>query len=908
MKRLSILFLNLMVGLAAFSQVVTTNPSIITSDYTGVVEVIFDATKGAGGLQGFTGDVYAHTGVITSASTSDSDWKHAPTWPDNAAKYKLTSMGSNKWKLLITPNMQSYYNLSSGEVVRKLAFVFRNNDGTKEGKDTGDKDIFVTVNEPGLNVNFTLPTSNQTVNRGNSLTFRVVSNIAAKLELLINNQVVSSLPNALILNESYQFANYNDYLVVARATSGSNIAYDTLRVCVPKNVETASRPAGVKDGINYNSNTSVTLVMRAPNKTRVNVIGDFSDWSQMNEYQMKKDGDYWHYTFTDLTPGKLYKFQYLVDNTLTVSDAYTELVLDPWNDGWIPAGVYPDMPSYPQKADGLVATFQTNKPAYQWEVPNFTMHPHENMVIYELLLRDFTVDKTLQGTLDKLSYLKNLGITAIELMPIHEFDGNNSWGYNPNHFFAPDKAYGSPEMYKRFIDACHKEGIAVIIDVVFNHATGNNPFAKLYWNATTNKTASDNPWFNVDAPHPYSVFHDFNHEFAGTREYFKRVLQYWVQEYKVDGYRLDLTKGFTQEKSSESNASRYDQSRIDILIDYYNATKAVKSDVMFILEHFCDYDEELVLGNAGMYLWRNINNQFSEAAMGYQPGSDFSGLNSTPRRWVGFAESHDEERNFYKAKMWGFDIVKTDSIARIKRVPLNIAFTTLMPGPKMIWQFGEIGYDISIDENGRTGEKPNPFGWLDLPHRKQAYTDASKILNMRKQYPTAFINGTYQLNVGASDWNAGKRIALTHSDLSMVALGNFNASTTITSNPNFPKTDMWYELITGEELNVTNASMTMSLQGGELRIYTDRKINLPNGVDPVNPDISTSVYPTFTNDKIYIKTGGMVDEIAIYSMQGSLVKQVSAMNEADLSSLSSGIYIIRVNTDVGDSIHRVIRM
>ena len=324
MKQLNILILNFLMVFTAFSQVVTTNPSIITSDYTGEIEVIFDATKGAGGLKGFTGDVYAHTGVITSASTNDSDWKHAPEWLDNAAKYKLTSIGSNKWKLLITPNMQSYYSLSSNEVVRKLAFVFRNKDASKEGKDTGNKDIFVTVNEPGLNVSFISPTTNQTVNLGGSLTFKMESNLSAKLELLVDDLIVNTLSNVTVLNATYQFATVSDFLVVAKATSGTNTACDTLRVCVPKNVETANRPDGIKDGITYNSNTSVTLVMRAPNKTRVNMIGDFSDWSQMNKYQMKKDGNYWHYTFTNLTPGKLYKYQYLVDDTLAVSDAYTE--------------------------------------------------------------------------------------------------------------------------------------------------------------------------------------------------------------------------------------------------------------------------------------------------------------------------------------------------------------------------------------------------------------------------------------------------------------------------------------------------------------------------------------------------------------------------------------------------------
>lgn len=68
-----------------------------------------------------------------------------------------------------------------------------------------------------------------------------------------------------------------------------------------------------------------------------------------------------------------------------------------------------------------------------------------------------------------------MGVDAIELMPVQEFDGNDSWGYNPCFFFALDKAYGTPKMYKDFIDACHRKGMAVILDVVYNHATGNMP-------------------------------------------------------------------------------------------------------------------------------------------------------------------------------------------------------------------------------------------------------------------------------------------------------------------------------------------------------------------------------------------------------------------------------------------------
>ncbi len=229
------------------------------------------------------------------------------------------------------------------------------------------------------------------------------------------------------------------------------------------------------------------------------MFGEFNDWSQLNAYQLKKDGEYWWITLTGLTPGKIYAYQYLVDGTIRSSDPYTELVLDPWNDKWINEyrTIYPNLKPYPEgKTEGLVATFQTAKPDYNWEITNFSMPAKENLVIYEMLLRDFTTEKSLQAAIGKLDYLKNLGITAVELMPIHEFDGNNSWGYNPNHYFAPDKAYGTPEMYKKFIDECHKRGMAVILDMVFNQASGICPFGNFYHVFSCLSSSSSLPCFS----------------------------------------------------------------------------------------------------------------------------------------------------------------------------------------------------------------------------------------------------------------------------------------------------------------------------------------------------------------------------------------------------------------------------
>ena len=912
-KSITTSLLLLFISLTCWAQIITTTPTFVTQN-SGAIDIIYDASLGTAGLKDYTGTdgIYAHTGVITTASSSATDWKHAPTWGDNSAKYKLTSLGNNKYKLSITPDMATYYGLAAGETVTKMAFVFRNGSNTREGKDTGGADIVVNVYQTGLNIAFTTPATNLNVTAGTTLNIQVGASTTADINLKINGTTVQTATAATSLSYSYNFAAVNDYTLIASATANGTTVYDTVKVSVPAPVVTEARPVGVKDGINIIDATTATLVLYAPNKSNVFLIGDFNDWTQSNTYQLKKDGNYWWITLTGLTAGKLYGYQYLVDGTLRISDPYTELVLDPWNDKWINQynSIFPNLKAYPDgKTDGLVATLQTTKTAYRWEVPTFAMPPRENMVIYELLLRDFTTQKSLEAAITHLDYLKTLGITAVELMPIQEFDGNNSWGYNSNHHFAPDKAYGTPEMYKRFIDECHKRGMAVLLDMVFNQASGINPFALLYWDSTNNRPAADNPWMNPVAPHPYSVLNDFNHSFTGTKEYFKRVLQYWITEYKVDGYRMDLTKGFTQTATTgEPGVSNYDQSRIDNLTAYYNAAKSVKSDVMFILEHFCSNEEETVLANSGMYLWKNASYNYSQSAMGYQTNSGFGTLNTTPRSWVGYAESHDEERNFYNAKINGVGVISTDSIARIKRVPLNIAFTALMPGPKMIWQFGEMGYDYSINSNGgRTNEKSSAWGYLNLPHRKAAADACAKIISLKKSYPTAFTQGTYNISVAQSDWNTGRRIALSHADLNMVMVGNFNASATITASPNFSKTGVWYNLLTGEELNVTNTNMTISIQAGDVLIYTDRKVNFTSAVNNPNILLNCNVFPTVTAGKVYVTTPNAVKEIKVYNMQGLLLKTEANEPEIDLSTLSTGIYLMEVSTLAGKGSYKIVK-
>lgn len=598
----------------------------------------------------------------------------------------------------------------------------------------------------------------------------------------------------------------------------------------PGEVKKGAMPQGLTEGINVVDASTVTLVLydvdkNGRSKDYAYVVGDFNQWTLSNDEhsQMTRDeqAGCWWITLTGLEPGREYAFQYYVgmkgEDPIRLADAYTTKVLDPDNDPYIPASTYNENLTYPEGGRGIVSTFNTQPEQYAWKSTDFQMTVPESMVIYELHLRDFSESGDLAGALARLSYLKELGVTAIELMPVQEFDGNDSWGYNPCFFFALDKAYGTPRMYKEFIDACHQQGIAVLFDVVYNHATGSCPLAKLYWDTANNKTADNNPYFNVDAPHPYSVFHDFNHENPLVRKFIKRNLQYLLSEYHIDGFRFDLTKGFTQQSSTEATAGNYDASRVAILKDYYEAIRETKEDAFVVLEHFCDTREEEELAQAGLYLWRNMNNAYCQSAMGWEDQSAFTSLYEKEPAWVGFMESHDEERMAYKQKMWGNYDLKTNLETRMAQLEVNTAFFLTVPGPKMVWQFGELGYDVSIEENGRTGRKPLHWDYLDDLDRKSLHDTYASLTKLRNEAPELFdATGTFTWKVAETNWTNGRTLyAESVTGKKLMVLGNFTNAAISVSLP--AEGGEWTNYMTGAKETLTGS---VSLPGHGYVVYT----------------------------------------------------------------------------------------
>ncbi|MBI1344409.1 MAG: T9SS type A sorting domain-containing protein [Terrimonas sp.] len=821
----------------------------------GNITILMDATKGNQALMGFSGNVYVHIGVITNLSANSGDWKHVPyTWGTTpAAAQALPAGPPNRWFYTIS-NINSFFNLSAGETILKIAILFRDGTGSTVQRNADGSDMFVPLYDNSLSVRFNAPPFEpkyipvlEPINKqvGESIPVTAVSSTSSDLKLYLNGSLIqTALADTSIQATPVLTVAGNQELVV-EATAGANTKKDTLHFFVASAPNIAALPSGVQDGINYEpGDTSIIFVLYAPGKNRVSLIGEFpgSNWSEQTQYVLNKtpDGNRWWRRVTGLTPGTEYAFQYLVDGNLKTTDPYCEKILDPWNDGSIPAATYPGLKPYPAAATGIVGVVQPGKPAYNWHVNNFSRPDKRNLMIYEMLMRDFTAAHDWKTMTDTLNYLKHLGINAVEVMPLNEFEGNSSWGYNPDFFLAPDKYYGPANDFKRFIDSCHSKGIAVIMDIALNHATGLCPLAALYWDGANNRPAANNPWFNQVATHPFSVFNDFNHESQPTKYFFKRVTEHWLQQYKIDGFRFDLSKGFTQTNSgNDVNAwSSYDASRVAIWKSYYDTLQSRAPGSYAILEHFAVNAEEQELSNYGMLLWGNANYNFTAAAKGDLPNSNFEYALHTVRGWnnpylVSYMESHDEERVMYNTLQSGLgsgSYNTKDLNTALKRSEMCASFLTMMPGPKMIWEFGEQGYDYSINyctngtinNNCRLDPKPIRWDYLQDASRKGLHDVYGKLFSLRNHplYKNGFLTNSVDKNLtGAFKW-----LKITTDTSNLLVVGNFDVipqAGTVT----FQSAGTWYDYLDNSTVSATGTAQTLTLQPGEYHVYINRNIN-----------------------------------------------------------------------------------
>ncbi len=916
----------------AMSQVVYTEPEFPSQ--LDDVTIYFDATKGNAGLAGFTGEVYAHTGVITSTSTSVSDWKYVQgEWGTSNAPL-MTRVSPDLYTLEM--NIEDFYSIPTGQVVEQLAFVFRSQDGSESGRDTDGSDIYAQVyaSNQGLIVSLISPAQEGSI---------IFDDESVSLKLNVNQVAdVSVFDNSVLIHEENTDALD---LVLSDLTLGEHnleilINDGTEQLSVTTSVFVLERtnvlmnpPAEFVDGVNYYTAETYVFQLTAPHKDHAFFLCPANQFKVDLAYRMNlstDDATFWiELPRSDFDNGNN-TYQYLVDGSITIADPYSEVVLDPSNDQWVADEVMNTLPEYPvDMTTGIVTVFDTTDEEYPW-TGTLSKPAKTDLVIYEILMRDFLEDHSYSSLLDTLDYLHTLGVNAIELMPVNEFEGNQSWGYNPSFHMALDKYYGTRDQFKAVIDAAHSRGMAVILDVVYNHVFSQSPLAQMFWDAQNFRPASDNPWLNVEAKHPFNVGYDVNHQSFETKQWVKRVTQYWIEEYRIDGFRFDLSKGFTQFDSGNNSdlMAQYDASRIEILKEYADHIWSVDADSYVILEHFGGNVEEEELSDHGMMLWGNGQHQFAEAAMGYS--SDLDWLSYKQRGWndphvVGYAESHDEERMLYKLEQFGNSgtdhNTKEPEVAYDRAEAANAVFFSI-PGPKMMWQFQELGYDYSINYcvNGgnsndcRLDPKPIRWDYAEVEGRRQIYAVISAMTHLKATYPT-FATTDYEF----LDQSYFKRIKLNYSEMNAVTIANFRVESDDV-DPSFQSTGTWYEYFTGDSLIVTDVNQNISLTPGEYRIYTDKRISPPESFYVGTADIpvvNVELYPNPIGgaERLSLRHSDLSDirEISILDQMG----KKSAMSYGyDGSVLSldakdvgnSGIYYIRIVTSNKIYVARVVRI
>ena len=878
------------------------------------VRIIYDATKGTSGLKDCNCDVYIHLGAVTESPASTT-WSLVPfQWgtANPAAKMTKVEGQANLYTFELTPN--SFFSNPNGLPIYRLGIVFRNADGSKEGKTTSNSDFFINLAQ-GFQILFTQPQTNQlSLQTGESFEFKAEASETADLSLELDGTKVSEKLASKEITYSFLAEQPGTYQLTAKAQKGAETDTETVTITVFAPSEVASLPPGARLGINYLSSTEVILALQAPKKNIVHVIGDFNDWKVLPDFQMKRtpDGEIFWLKLSGLIPKQEYIFQYLVDGEIRIGDPYADKTSDPFHDQEIiDQGRYPGLKPFPNGKTNFQATYlQTDQTPFVWKNVSYSRPSPEELVVYELLVRDFDERRTYKAVLERLDYLKSLGVNAIELMPVGEFEGNLSWGYNPSFFFAPDKYYGTKNELKELIDAAHGKGIMVILDLVLNHAFGQSPMVRLYNDGDYGAPTLDNPWFNREAKHPFNVGYDFNHESTYTKAFVDSVNSYWLTEYKMDGIRFDLSKGFTQVNSGNNVGtwSQYDPSRIKIWKHIYDKIKAKHPEAYVILEHLSENSEEKELADYGLMFWGNMNGTSRNLAKGNNDnmqGAYFKNRGWLKNHLIAYQESHDEERVMWESLNFGLTspLNLKNLENAVNRHQIMTAFYFAIPGPKMLWQFGEFGYDLELN-NDRLGIKPTRWEYLNNPERNRLFRLYQEMISLKNQHAvfskpsnaTINLNGTY------------KSIHLTHPELEVFLIGNFDLETRGGIQVQFPKTGKWYNYFTGEEITLSSTQRTIGFRPNEFYLFTDKPLPTPEsgilqtdyitGIPEAPSQDGLKMYPVPTQGTLTVELPAGMSQInyRVLDMSGRVVmegKSLSGNQNLDLylGEITRGIYI-----------------
>jgi 1,4-alpha-glucan branching enzyme len=568
---------------------------------------------------------------------------------------------------------------------------------------------------------------------------------------------------------------------------------------------------------------TATFFLTAPFKPAVHVAGDFNGWDP-RATPMRHCGQGLFTVTVPITRRTRYEFVVTMDSSgqqVWVADPYAREIA--WD------------------AQGPKAVLADDTP-FVWHDDAWRRPPLADLVIYELCVRDFAgrrpprttahvADPALFGRFAgveaRLDYLQTLGVNAIELMPISEFPGDSSWGYNPIFYMAPKWVYGRPSELKALVDAAHHRGIAIILDMVLNHAWGDHPYYRMYPPLFSPDGAPQqnlNPFF-----HRHNNGHanawgglDWDHHSPHTLAYMEDIVRFWLEEYHLDGFRFDWLGGVEYDPwqpyresfdpfygiAPIARAAREATPDCYLIGEYWpiHGTSPAKTAARLVAE--TDIDAvwngafHHALENCLFQTWQWECQDVTDAFAGFHRQGFSRG-----DQVVNYVVCHDERRPEFELEHYAGHVQLGGAEAMIqpitrreiglRKARLGLALLLTMPGIPMLYAGQEFGAD-----NPRTIDF-SPLDWSQLMHPAghAQFEYHQRLLRLRADHPALRADG---LEWYCDDFAQSKLLRYKRwdgtGDVAVVALNFDNIGQTV--GLGFPFDGLWQEAISGEMVEV----------------------------------------------------------------------------------------------------------
>lgn len=730
----------------------------------------------------------------------------------------------------------------------------------------------------------------------------------------------------------------NYFRIVAHNDKGDSVVYRRISY----NVKTVAIPPGTSHGVTLPASPgdSARFRLHVPGKSlvllRIAPLGQLpSSLDPIVLHKHTSSNDWWRNVAVE--PNTTYEYYYEFSDGKKIND--------PWGREHGTQGT-----RFSTGAAGLTAD------DYQWGSTDYQRPPLHELVIYELNVAEISGNHpsnspsgpgTFQDLIRILPHFNDLGVNALELMPVNDYGNIGmsgfSWGYDISHHFALEPAYGTPRDFKELVDSAHARGIAIIVDVVFNHLNDPGPLWQMAPDESVNPyfkyppTSSTGPTEQRPNEDGLVFFRDMDHFTPLTQDYIYTNLKMWIDEYRVDGFRYDYTQGIGWDTNDPTMgilgwANRIAQEYGDSV--YQIAEHLPESPALIYHSGLTSgwhdsFRDELFL--EAKYQTRPLSNLRNLViGLGAYPGNDTP---ATPSAYGGRTEpvnatvTHDEQSIVYELRT--FDN-KPEMLALTRdRLVGGMMFTSL--GIPMLWQGMEFGESRGWPSDG-----------LKLTYRPVDWTRQSlsqaiahfkyyKSLIYQRRYNPALTNGTlthlatYDMSVVNGVLNERALVwgfSDTTSSASVVVLANLYDYPDTLQNIPWLGNGTWYDVFTQSPLIVADSVVpSLIIPAYAMKVYSnknDSTLGIPVSVEvpgsytlpaefvlhpgypnPFNPTVNLNFELPVASDislKIYNLLG---QEIAVL-LEGPVAAGWHAMQWRGIDKsgkgVPSGVYFVRMQT------------